>query len=78
MFLVVRHKKDNSTRHYFFSTNYTHKASLLRGRSVNPQLLLHYLMQISIVIHQTINAIFQLHSGNNNLEKLCFSHRLYC
>ena len=40
--------------------------------SVNPILLLHYLMKISIVIHQTIKTIFQLHSGNNNLEKIGF------
>ena len=54
---------------YFFSTNFTQKASLFRGRSVNPILLLHYLMQFSIIIHQKINAISQLHSDNDDLEK---------
>ena len=46
-----------------FLTNFTQKASLFRGMSVNPLLLLHYLMKISIVIHQTMKVIFQLHSG---------------
>ena len=53
---------------YFFSTNYAYKASLFRGRYVNPLLKLHYLMKISAIIYQTLNAIFQLHSCNNNVE----------
>ena len=70
VFPVARQKKETRPyRNHFFSTNFIQKVSLLRGRPVNPLLLLHYLMKISIIIHKTINAILQLHSGNNNLEK---------
>ena len=57
----------------FFFQRIIHKSLILnklfRGMYVNPLLLLHGLMKISKVIHEKINAIFQLHSGNNNLEK---------
>ena len=56
----------NQAVNIFFHEFYT--KNLIVQRDMCHLTLLHYLVKISIVIPQTIKAIFPLHSGNTNLE----------